>query len=61
MTSWAGTRHKILQVCARKVGGLKRSDKVGASFCRGSADNMILNTTLDVWSEITRGGSNLRG
>ena len=31
------------------------------SICRGSADDMVLNPTLDVLSSITCGGYNLRG
>ena len=43
------------------VDKFKRSDVVGTSIGRGSADNMVMNTTLDVLSAITRGGQNFRG
>ena len=39
----------------------KRSDVVGTSFCRVSADDMVLNPIIDVLSIITHGGCNLRG
>ena len=41
------------------VEGFKMSDTVGTSIYRGSADDMVLNTTLDVLSAITCGGWNL--
>ena len=43
------------------MGISKRIDAVGMSICRGSADDMVLNPTLDVLSTITRGGFNFRG
>ena len=43
------------------VNGLKRSDPVIKSISRGSADDMVLNPTLDVFSAITCGGWNLQG
>ena len=43
------------------VDGLKRSDVVGTSICHGSADDMVLNSAINVLSAITRGGLNLRG
>ena len=43
------------------VDGLKRSDAVGTSICHGSADDMVLNSAINVLSAITRGGLNLRG
>ena len=42
------------------VDGFKLSDMVGTSICRGCADDMVLNPTLDILSVITRGGWNLR-
>ena len=43
------------------VEGFKMSDTVGTFIYRDSADDMVLNTTLDVLSIITRGGWNFRG
>ena len=57
-TSVAFNINKILQVCVGKVGGFKSSDAVGMSIFRGSADDIVLNTNLDVLSAITHGGWN---
>ena len=38
----------MLQVCIGEVGICKINDAVGTSICRGSADDMGLNPTLDV-------------
>ena len=46
-TSFSSTINKMLQFCVGKVGGFKSSDTVGTSIRRGSADDMVLNTTLD--------------
>ena len=43
------------------VDGFKIIGAVGMSICRGSADDMVLNPTLDVLSDITRGGWNFQG
>ena len=48
-TSVAFGINKILQGCVGMVGGSKRIDAVGTSICRGSADDMVLNQTLDVF------------
>ena len=48
----------MLQGCIVKVSGFKSSDVVGTSIFRGSADDMVLNPILDVFSSITRGGYN---
>ena len=48
--------NKMPQDCVGKVDGFKRSDTVGMSIHCGSADDMVLNTTIDVLSAITRGG-----
>ena len=53
-TSAAFSINKMLQGCVRIVDVLKRSDAVGTSICRGSAENMVLNPTLDVLSTIPR-------
>ena len=52
------TINKMLQGYVGKVVGLKMIDAVGTSIHHGSADNMVLNTTLDVLSAITCGGCN---
>ena len=59
-TSVAFTINKMLQGYVGEVDGFKRSDVVGMSICCGSADNMVMNPTLDVLSAITRAGSNFR-
>ena len=46
----------MLQGCVGKVGGFKMSDVVGILIFRGSADDMVLNPTVDILSAITRGG-----
>ena len=43
------------------VGGVKRSDVVRTSIRHGSADDMVLNPTLNVLSAITCGGWNFQG
>ena len=53
--------NKILQGCVGMVGGFKKSDVVGTSICFYSADDMVLNPTLGVFSTITRGGCNFQG
>ena len=52
---------KILQGCVGKAEIIKTSDAVGTSILRGSADDIVLNPTLDVLSVITLGGWNLQG
>ena len=49
----------MLRVCVGNVGGFKISDVVGTSICRGSADYMVMNPTIDVFSAITHGGWDL--
>ena len=51
----------MIQGYVGMVDGFKRSDAVGTSILRGSADGMVLNPTLDVLSAITCGGWNFRG
>ena len=53
--------NKMLQGCVGMVGGFKKSDVVGTSICFDSADDMVLNPTLGVFSTITRGGCNFQG
>ena len=60
-TTVSFTINKMLQFCIWKVGGFKRSDVVVTSIRRGSADNMVLNPTLDIFSVITCGGWNFQG
>ena len=60
-TSVAFTINKMIQGCVVMVDGFKRSDVVGASIFHGSADNMVLNPTLDFLSGITLGGWNIQG
>ena len=48
--------NKTLQDCVGKVGAFKSTDAVGISIHCGSADDMVLNTTLNVFSSIPRGG-----
>ena len=48
----------MLQVCVGMVNEFKRSDAVGMSIRHGSADDMVLNSNLDVLYDITRGGWN---
>ena len=55
-TSVAFSINKILQGCVGMVDRFKRSNAVGTSIFRGSADDMVLNPTLDVLSAITCGG-----
>ena len=54
-TSVPFTINKILQFCIVKVGGFKRSDALGTLFFLGYAYDMVMNTTLDFLSAITRG------
>ena len=49
----------MLQVWVEKVGGFKISDALGMSIYHGYTDDMVLKPTLDVLSDITRGGWNL--
>ena len=58
-TNVAFTMNKMLQVCIGKVGGFKMSDAVGTSIHRVSADNMFMNPTVGVFSDITCSGWNL--
>ena len=46
---------------SKRVDIFKRSDAVGMSIIHGSADDMVLNPTLDVLSVINRGGRYLQG
>ena len=46
-------------ICVGKVGRFKRSDTERILICCGSADDMVLNPTLDVFSVITFGSWNL--
>ena len=55
-TSVVLTIIKMLRVCVAKVGIFKSSEAVGTSMRSGSADNMVMNPTLDVLSAITHGG-----
>ena len=55
-TSVSFSVNKMLQVCVGMVDGFKNSDAVGKSIYRGSEDDMVLNSTLDVFSDITLGG-----
>ena len=55
-TIFAFSINKMLQGCLGMVDGFKRRDAVGTPICRGSADDMVLNPTLDVLSAITCGG-----
>ena len=48
--------NKMLQGCVGMVDGLKMSDAVGTSIRRGTAYDMVLNTTIDVLSSVTRVG-----
>ena len=48
-------------ICVGKVGRFKRSDTEIISICCGSADDMVLNPTLDVFSVIPFGSWNLWG
>ena len=57
-TSVILTINKMLQVYVGNVVGLKMIDAVVTSIHHGSADDMVLNTTLDVLSAITCGGCN---
>ena len=50
----------MLQDCVGKVGGFKISDALGTSIHRSSADDMVLNPTLDVLSAITHEGWNFQ-
>ena len=60
-TSVAFRINKMLQGCVVMVGGVKRSDVVRTSIRHGSADDMVLNPTLNVLSAITCGGWNFQG
>ena len=60
-TSVSFTINKILQGCVGKAEGLKRSNMVETSFYHISTDDMVLNPTHDVLSEITCGGWYLEG
>ena len=60
-TSFSFTIDKIIQGCVGMVDGFKISDVVLTSISRGYADDMVMNTIIDVLSYITRGGCNLQG
>ena len=60
-TSVAFRINKIIQICVVMVDRLKSIDAVGTPICCGSADDMVMNPNLDVFSAITRGGWNFRG
>ena len=49
----------MLQGCVGMLDIFKSSDALGTPIRRGSADDMVLNPTLDVLSAITHGGCNL--
>ena len=49
------TINNMLQGCVRKLDGSKMCDTVVTLICCDSADNMFLNSALDVLSSITRG------
>ena len=51
----------MLQGCVGKVVGLKMIDAVGTPIHRGSANDMVLNITINVLSAITCGGFNFQG
>ena len=55
------TMNKIIWVYVGKVGVCKIIDVVGKTICCGSADDMVLNPTLDVLSTITHGGWYFQG
>ena len=57
-TSVSFSINKMLQGCFVMVYGFKRSDAVGTSICCGYADDIVMNPTLDILSDITRGGWN---
>ena len=54
------TINDMLQGCAGKMDWFETSDTVGTSVCHGYADDMVLNTTLDILSAITHGVCNLQ-
>ena len=60
-TSVAFSINKMIQGCVGMVDEFKMSDVIGISINHSSADDMVLNPTLDVLSAITRGGSNFWG
>ena len=51
----------MLQVCVGILDVFKRSDAIGTSICRGSADDIFINPILDVFSDITCGSWNFQG
>ena len=51
----------MVQGYVGKVVRLKITDAVGTSIHRGSADDMVLNQTLNVLSTITCDGCNFQG
>ena len=55
------TINKMLQGYVGKVVGLKMIDAVGTPIHRGSANDMVMNTTLDVLSDATCDGCNFQG
>ena len=59
-TSVAFNINKIIQGCFGMVGGFKMGNPAGTSIRCGSADNMVLNPTLFIFSDITRGGWNFQ-
>ena len=54
------TINDMLQGCAGKMDWFETIDTVGTSVCHGYADDMVLNTTLDILSAITHGVCNLQ-
>ena len=52
--------NKMLWGCVGNVGVFKGSDVVGTPIHRGSADDMVTNPTLDVFSDITCYGYNFQ-
>ena len=60
-TSVTFSTNKIIQGCVGMLDIFKRSDTVGTSIRRISADDMFLNPNLDVLSAITCGDCNFRG
>ena len=60
-TSVSFSINKMFQGCVVMVDVFKSSDAVGTSISCGSADDMVLDPTLDFFSVITCGGWNFRG
>ena len=60
-TSVAFTINKMVQVFFGKLDGFKCIDVVGTSIRCGSADDMVLNPTIDIFSGITCDSCNVQG